>query len=86
MVGRKPHLTFITQLKTTNMNFEITTLAETMSATEFVIELDNRGISWDFDECDNVLDYNEGTCNIMIDDMAYLFSDGELLDVSVSAI
>ncbi len=67
------------------MNFQITTLAETMNATEFIIELDNRKIDWSFDECDNLLDYNDGNCNIIIDDMAYLFSDGELLDVAVQA-
>ena len=33
-------------IKNNNMNFEITTLAEMNSATEFAIELDNRGIDW----------------------------------------
>lgn len=68
------------------MNFQITTLAETMSATEFIIELDNRKIDWSFEDCDNILDYNEGDCNIMVDDMIYCFSDGELLDVVIAAI
>jgi hypothetical protein len=64
------------------MNFQITSLAETMSATEFVIELDNRDIHWMWEDCDNVLNYNEGDCNIMVDDMIYQFSNGELLDVA----
>jgi len=72
----------IEQSKTKYMNFQITTLAETMSATEFVIELDNRGIDWGFEDCDNILDYNEGDCNISIGDMMYQFVDGELLDVT----
>ena len=68
------------------MNFQITSLAETMSATEFAIELDNQGIEWTYDECDNVLDYNEGDCSIMVDDMIYQFSNGELLDVAFATV
>lgn len=67
------------------MNFEITSLAETMSATEFAIELDNRGIWWAFEECDNVLDYNEGDCLMRVEDMFYCFTDGQLMDVNVMA-
>jgi hypothetical protein len=63
------------------MNFQITSLAEEMSATEFVIELDNQGINWEVVECDNALDYNEGDCIITISDMSYQFLDGELTDV-----
>jgi hypothetical protein len=63
------------------MNFQITSLAETMSATEFAIELDNQGIEWAFEECDNILDYNEGDCMITIGDMVYQFVGGDLLDV-----
>ena len=68
------------------MNFEITTLAEMNSATEFAIELDNRGIDWSFEDCDNMADYNEGNCNIMVDDMIYQFSDGELMDVMFATV
>ncbi len=63
------------------MNFQITSLAETMSATEFTIELDNQNIDWWFEECDNIMDYNEGDCLITIGDMSYQFSDGKLTDV-----
>ena len=63
------------------MNFQITSLAETMSATEFVIELDNQGISWEVVECDNVMNYNEDECIITIGDMSYQFLSGELTDV-----
>jgi len=63
------------------MNFQITSLAETMSATEFVIELDNQDIYWAFEECDNIMDYNEGDCIITIGDMSYQFLNGELTDV-----
>ena len=72
----------IEQAKNNNMNFQITSLAETMSATEFIIELDNRDIHWMWEDCDNVLDYNEGDCNIMVGDMVYQFSDGKLMDVA----
>ncbi len=65
------------------MNFEITTLAETMNAKQFTDELDNRGIHWMFEECDNVLDYNEGDCLMRVEDMYYSFSNGELVDVNV---
>jgi hypothetical protein len=63
------------------MNFQITSLAETMSATEFVIELDNQGIHWEVVECDNVMNYNEDECIITISDMSYQFLNGELTDV-----
>ena len=67
------------------MNFQITSLAETMSATEFVIELDNQGIYWAFEECDNAMNYNEGDCLLRVGDLIYSFTDGELLDVHVMA-
>jgi len=65
------------------MNFQITSLAETMNVTEFTTELDNQGIYWAFEECDNIMDYNEGDCLLRVRDMVYSFSDGELLDVHV---
>jgi hypothetical protein len=52
-----------------------------MSATEFVIELDNQGIHWEVVECDNVMNYNEDECIITIGDMSYQFLGGELTDV-----
>jgi hypothetical protein len=65
------------------MNFQITSLAETMNVTEFTTELDNRDIYWAFEECDNIMNYNEGDCLLRVGDMIYSFSDGELLDVHV---
>ena len=65
------------------MNFQITTLAETMSANEFIIELNERGIDYDIETMDDVYDANNGDCNVAIDDMVYAFSDGELLDVAI---
>ena len=32
---------------------------------------------------DDVYDANNGDCNVAIDDMVYVFSDGELLDVAI---
>ena len=40
------------------MNFQITTLAETMSANEFIIELNERGIDYDIETMDDVYDAN----------------------------
>jgi hypothetical protein len=81
MVGRKLHLTFITQLKTTNMNFEITTLAETMNAAGFIIELNERNIDYVVKDMSDISNANEGECIVSIEDMDYVFSDGELYDV-----
>ena len=63
-------------------NKTINTLAETMNAESFINELETREISFEFDNVDNVCDYNDGLVNVIVDDAAYLFSDGELLDVS----
>jgi hypothetical protein len=60
----------------------INTLAETMNAESFINELETREIKFEFDNVDNVHDYNDGLVNVIVDDAAYLFSDGELLDVS----
>jgi hypothetical protein len=65
------------------MDFQITTLAETMNATGFIIELNDRGIDYIVGEMDNTNDANDGECTVAIDDMVYMFSDGELYDVSV---
>ena len=74
------------QLKLNNMNFQITTLAETMSATEFIIELDNRAIEYSIEVMDDPYNANSDECTVMIGDMAYIFNDGELLDVLVTAM
>ena len=64
------------------MNLEITMLAETMDVTTFTNELDNRNIHWMFEECDNIMDPNDGDCLITVEDMMYSFSDGKLDYVS----
>jgi hypothetical protein len=68
------------------MDFQITTLAETMNATGFIIELNDRGIDYIVGEMDNTNDANDGECTVAIDDMVYMFSDGELYDVSVGVM
>ena len=72
---------YITQLKTTNMNFEITTLAETMNAAGFIIELNERNIDYVVKDMSDISNANEGECIVSIEDMDYVFSDGELYDV-----
>jgi hypothetical protein len=63
-------------------NKTINTLAETMNAESFINELEARDINFIFDQVDNVMDFNEGTVNLIVGDAAYLFADGKLLDVS----
>ena len=63
------------------MNFEITTLAETMSATGFIIELNERNIDYVVKDMSDISNANEGECIVSIEDMDYVFSDGELYDV-----
>jgi len=58
-------------------NKTINTLAETMNAEAFINELETREIKFEFDNIDNVHDYNDGLVNVIVDDAAYLFSDGE---------
>ena len=66
------------------MNFQITSLAETMSATEFIMELNNRGLWHSIEVMDDPYNANNDECTIMIGDMAYIFNDGELLDVMIT--
>jgi len=63
-------------------NKTINTLAETMNASEFINEMGNRNVSLIFDEIDNIMDFNEGIANVIVDDVAYLFIDGKLDSVS----
>lgn len=63
------------------MNFQITTLAETMSATEFIIELNERNIDYNVKDMSDISNANEGECIVSIEDMDYVFSEGELYDV-----
>lgn len=63
------------------MNFEITTLAETMNAAGFIIELNERKIDYNVKDMSDISNANEGECIVSIEDMDYIFSDGELYDV-----
>jgi hypothetical protein len=65
------------------MNFQITTLAETMSANEFIVELNHQGIDYDIETMDDVYDANNGDCNIAMNDLVYCFSEGELINVAI---
>jgi hypothetical protein len=57
-------------------------VAEKMDTLSFINELEARDVNFIFDQVDNVMDFNEGTVNLIVGDAAYLFADGELLDVS----
>ena len=63
-------------------NKTINTLAETMNAEAFINELETRKVDFEFDNIDNVMDYNDGMVNVIVDDSAFLFIDGELDSVS----
>ena len=63
-------------------NKTINTLAETMNAEAFINELETRNINFEFDNVDNVCNYNDGLVNLIVNDVAYLFADGELNSVS----
>ena len=68
-------------IKNNNMNFQITTLAETMSASGFIIELNERKIDYNVKDMSEPNNANEGECVVSIGDMEYVFSEGELYDV-----
>lgn len=61
---------------------KLETKAKTLSATEFCIMLDKKDIPWMWDECENILDYNEGRCVVEIIElgMMYWFEDGEFVE------
>ena len=63
-------------------NKTINTLAETMNANDFINELETRKVEFEFDNIDNVMDYNDGMVNVIVNDTAFLFVDGELDSVS----
>jgi hypothetical protein len=63
-------------------NKTINKLAETMNTESFINELETRNINFEFDNVDNVCDYNDGLVNLIVNDVAYLFADGELDSVS----
>ena len=56
--------------------------AHSLSATEFCYMLDKKDIPWVWDECENLLNYNEGRCVIEIIElgMMYWFEDGEFVE------
>ena len=64
------------------MNKTINALAKKMDTLSFINELDARNVDFTFDQVDNVMDFNEGTVNLIVGDASYLVADGELLDVS----
>jgi hypothetical protein len=64
------------------MNKTINALAKKMDTLSFINELDARNVDFTFDQVDNVMDFNEGTVNLIVGGASYLFADGELLDVS----
>jgi hypothetical protein len=47
--------------------------AHSLTATEFCGMLDNKDIPWVWDDCDNILDYNEGRCVIEIIELGRMF-------------
>lgn len=63
-------------------NKQINKLAETMNAVEFINELETRKVDFEFDNIDNILDYNDGLLNVIVNDTAFLFADGKLDSVS----
>ena len=68
------------------MNFIITSLAEMNCATDFIMELDNQGIEYSIEVMDDPYNADNDECTIMVGDMAYIFNDGELLDVMFTAM
>jgi hypothetical protein len=56
--------------------------AHSLSATEFCIMLDKKDIPWCWDECENLLNYNEGRCVIEIIELSrmYWFEDGSFVE------
>lgn len=56
--------------------------AHSLSATEFCIMLDTKDIPWVWDECDNLLDYNEGRCVVEVIELGrmYWFEDGKFVE------
>ena len=63
-------------------NKTITKLAETMNAETFINELDTRKIDYEFDNIDNMCDYNDGLMNVIVGESAFLFADGKLDSIS----
>ena len=71
-------LTFTDWLYKSRLNFK-----DVKELYEIIVELNERGIDYDIETMDDVYDANNGDCNVAIDDMVYVFSDGELIDVAI---
>jgi hypothetical protein len=56
--------------------------AHSLSAIEFCYMLDKKDIPWVWDECENLLNYNEGRCVIEIIELGrmFWFEDGEFVE------
>lgn len=63
-------------------NKTITKLAEIMNAEAFINELDTRKIDYEFDNIDNMCDYNDGLMNVIVGESVFLFADGKLDSIS----
>ena len=57
--------------------------AKKMKASEFAKFLDEKNVPWIWDECDNILDYNEGRCVIDVIESGFnvWFEEGELIEI-----
>lgn len=56
--------------------------AKKMKASEFTKFLDEKNVPWIWDDCDNILDYNEGRCVIDVIELGrmFWFEDGEFVE------
>jgi hypothetical protein len=68
------------------MNFKVTALAESTTASEFMFELDNQGIDYDIEVMDDMYNANQYECSIMVDNVLYIFNDGKLMDMMYAAV
>ena len=56
--------------------------AHSLTANEFCMMLDRKNIPWVWDECENLLNYNEGRCVIEIIELGrmFWFEDGKFVE------
>jgi hypothetical protein len=56
--------------------------AHSLTASEFCGMLDNKNIPWVWDDCENILDSDEGRCVIEIIELSrmYRFEDGSFVE------
>jgi hypothetical protein len=57
--------------------------ANSLTASEFTMMLDKKDIPWVWDDCDNMLDLNDGKSVIEVIEIGRLFwfEDGEFVDI-----